>query len=127
MVRPGTAGVLVEPRAREGKEEEGSALLALDAELAVKVTAFGLGTESRLKRHDLVPREFECQGQSKDSSRRCILERFDLHTPMGGLMEVTLCGSQEIEKAISLGDSTPSRRGVQGVGLRLAPCQIEGT
>jgi hypothetical protein len=33
----------VEPRAREGKEE-GSALLALDAGLAVKVTAFGLGS-----------------------------------------------------------------------------------
>ena len=53
MVWPGTAGVLgdadlhveqeVQPRARKGKEE-GSALLALYAELAVKVTAFGLGS-----------------------------------------------------------------------------------
>jgi hypothetical protein len=33
----------VEPRAREGKEE-GPALLVLDAELAVKVAAFGLGS-----------------------------------------------------------------------------------
>jgi hypothetical protein len=35
----------VEPRAREGKEE-GSALLTLYVELAVKVTAFGLGSGS---------------------------------------------------------------------------------
>lgn len=47
--RLGCAGLYVEqevePRAREGKEE-GSALLALDAKLAVKVTAFGLGSGS---------------------------------------------------------------------------------
>jgi hypothetical protein len=35
-------GQEVEPRAREGKERWGSALLTLGAELAVKETAFGL-------------------------------------------------------------------------------------